>query len=998
MSSTHPEADPHRQRARDRQAITFQILVPAALLLVFAAQTSRAQDPFLLSDPTFEESDDKADDESGFVESALHEQPADDDSPRLLPSEYTRRRNTNEADVLGRFGYIAFPTFGRNTSITHLELLPYLQAGNDVLFSDVRLFMANTGRFGGNAGVGLRHLDDNWGVVWGGNVFYDADDTLGNLYHQVGLGAEAIGEIFGMRANVYLPLGNTSQAFPTRIINQRFVDDMLLFDVVRPIGQAMTGFDFECEAAAPGDWAREHALRLFAGGYFFQGSNVPNITGVKASVQAMLFDHVAMHSQFTRDQTFGTNATLGITFYFPGGDLDKNWCLPERRLKDFVRRNYNIIVDHRPTYQRDVVASSPITGAPLVFANVSGGAAAIPGVEGGPQTFDTLAEALAANPDVIYVHAGAQLTEAVTLAAGQQLLGEGVKQMINVDRYGLIELPRVTTGGTLPTLLNVSGDAVTLAEGSTLSGFVIQDPTGNGVVIDGLESATVTNTQILGAGGNGLQITNVTGDVILDDVTIRNAAGVGLNVDNLSGSLTATGTTTIDDSTFAGLMIGNSSGTALFEDLSITNATTTGTGIDLLNNIGSAEFDQIEVATDGGAGLQALTAGSLIVHGGDITGNNAAAVDVEDTDVNVVLDTIQSDGGAVGVRLVDTTGALYLVGGNNFGSGGTIGNKATGIILQNVESAFFSGLDFDTNGVGVMSTGNQAVGINGARFAHMTGLAVDSRNDQFLQVSQSAFTDNGAAGAGTIRYHVDTVGDYSVLLSKNQINDADAGNTIEIVTEAGAAGSSLSLQATQNVIQHDADGSVGMRIDWNGAAQALISSDTFGSAGNSATGISINAPSTSDASNFSLTGNVFQYSGNNIVATNVTADGMLALAFQNNSAIFTGVSATGMKATFNDIVNVTISGNRIEHQGGGGTTILVNDVAGGSNFSIQGNLFYFPDNGPVVERGIIFNNVTGGTINLFGTLNNQILNATQPFLAPAGSTSGSILINNVNVP
>lgn len=990
MSPTvsRPHGGWHCPRAHHRTFLT-GLCVMAAFVLV--ARSASAQDPFLLGDPALDEQND-----SPLKSGIQQAQALTGNSPRLLPSERNRRGEASGSGIQGRFGHIAFPTFGRNTSITHLELLPWLRSGNNLWFSDVRMFLPNTGDFGGNFGLGMRHLDNSSDVIWGGNFFYDVDQTTGQLFNQVGFGIEAIGEIFGARANLYVPVGNTSMTFPRRIINQRFVGTDLVFDVLKPIGEAMTGGDLEFEAAVPGDWAREHALRLFVGAYYFQDSQVPDITGAKFAAQAFLFDHVATATQVTYDETFGPNATLGLTFYFPGGGLDKNWNRSENRLTDFVRRNYNIIVDRRATYQRDVVAMSPVSAAPLVFAHV--GTGAIPPPDGnGPETFDTLADATAINPDVIFVHSGTVLTESIVLADGQQLLGEGVDHMISAAGYGDVMLPATTTGGVRPTLLNASGDAITLGEGSVVSGFIVQDPTGRGIVIDGLTSAGVFQTDIIGAGGNGLDITNVTGEITIEDVLIQNAAGVGLHVDNLSGALTAAGMTTIDDSGIAGLRIENSSGSAEFEELSITN-TTSALGVDLLNNTGETVFDDLQITTDGGAGLQALTAGHVRIAQGDITSDNAAVLDLEDTDMDIFLDTVHSDGGALGVRLVDATGGFFLVGGNNFGSGGFLINKATAILLDNVESAFFNGLDFDANGTSVQSTDNAAVGFNGARFANTTGLTVDSLNDQFLQISQSAFTANGA-GVGTIRYRADAPGDYSLLLSGNQINDADASSVIEVLSEPGAAGATLALQASNNQIQHDADNSVGMNVDWNGALTASISSNQFGSSGDAARALLINAPATTDASILTISGNSFLYSGNNIVAAQLTTAGPLSLRYQSNLGIFTGSNSTGLEATFDEVVNATISANRLEHQGGGGTSILLNDVVAGSSFSIENNVFIFPDNGPVVERGIIFSNVTGaGMINVFGSLDNSVINATQPFFVPAATTIGTISVNGSSVP
>ena len=55
-----------------------------------------------------------------------------------------------------RFGHEANKTIGRDESITHIELFPYVfNSFNGVLFGDLRFFRTNQGEFGGNGGVRL---------------------------------------------------------------------------------------------------------------------------------------------------------------------------------------------------------------------------------------------------------------------------------------------------------------------------------------------------------------------------------------------------------------------------------------------------------------------------------------------------------------------------------------------------------------------------------------------------------------------------------------------------------------------------------------------------------------------------------------------------------------------------------------------------------------------------------------------------------------------------
>src|SRR5258708_2614420 len=59
------------------------------------------------------------------------------------------------------------PTFGRPTSMTPLEFMPYILTDEHFFFGDIRGFLTNNSQTGGNAGIGYRHLREDWNA-WGG--------------------------------------------------------------------------------------------------------------------------------------------------------------------------------------------------------------------------------------------------------------------------------------------------------------------------------------------------------------------------------------------------------------------------------------------------------------------------------------------------------------------------------------------------------------------------------------------------------------------------------------------------------------------------------------------------------------------------------------------------------------------------------------------------------------------------------------------------------------
>ncbi|MGE0378413.1 MAG: hypothetical protein AB7Q45_23650, partial [Planctomycetaceae bacterium] len=94
------------------------------------------------------------------------------------------------AGFLTQLGHIAGETIGRDDSITHIGLAPYLFHEESMLFGDLRMFRTNEGRTGGSAGLGLRHYHTNLDSIFGVAGYYDNDDSRGARFHQVGLSLE----------------------------------------------------------------------------------------------------------------------------------------------------------------------------------------------------------------------------------------------------------------------------------------------------------------------------------------------------------------------------------------------------------------------------------------------------------------------------------------------------------------------------------------------------------------------------------------------------------------------------------------------------------------------------------------------------------------------------------------------------------------------------------------------------------------------------------------
>lgn len=156
-----------------------------------------------------------------------------------------------------------------------------------------------------------------------------------------------------------------------------------------------------------------------------------------------------------------------------------------------------------------------------------------------------------AGGDIIFVHANSVYNggpnSAVTLEEGVRVLGEGngVLHFVNVSGLGQIQLPRAEPNlPNRPTFLSSPGDAVTLANNSEFSGFIIGDPnnavlgpTGHGIFGNAVGGVTIRQTDINYAALDGVRLENTVGQVQMRGVRIFNSLGTGLNVQGGSGNI-----------------------------------------------------------------------------------------------------------------------------------------------------------------------------------------------------------------------------------------------------------------------------------------------------------------------------------------------------------------------------------------------------------------------------------------------------------------------------
>lgn len=180
-----------------------------------------------------------------------------------------------------------------------------------------------------------------------------------------------------------------------------------------------------------------------------------------------------------------------------------------KRMTERIQRDPDIIVARQHKGSSSPVNNVILTsdGSPVTLTHVDSQRTAGDGSVEAP--YHSLAAASSSTSKIVLLYADSIFNgEGITLSANQRLLGEAAGHTINTDQYGLIDLPKASSGTTAPIIQNVTGRAVELANGSEVSGIDI----------------TGATTGIYGSGIGGINlnrnnITNVEEGIVLDGLT-----------------------------------------------------------------------------------------------------------------------------------------------------------------------------------------------------------------------------------------------------------------------------------------------------------------------------------------------------------------------------------------------------------------------------------------------------------------------------------------------
>ena len=242
---------------------------------------------------------------------------------------------------------------GDDRDIGEVDLfIPLSQDDDTLLFGTLRGRIDNQDSEEGNFGLGMRQMMSNgWNI--GGYGYFDRRNTgFDNSFNQITLGAEALSETFDLRANVYVPFGDTTKS----AAGAGSADFSGAGISVRP-GQekALKGFDAEIGWRAPVfDLEGNKHLRLYAGGYHFYTSGVEDVTGPRARAELVFTEikqlwsgsRLSLNAEFQHDDPRGSQGFVSARLRIPLQKESRNLAklsYMEQRMVDPIVRDVDIV-------------------------------------------------------------------------------------------------------------------------------------------------------------------------------------------------------------------------------------------------------------------------------------------------------------------------------------------------------------------------------------------------------------------------------------------------------------------------------------------------------------------------------------------------------------------------------------------------------------------------------------------------------------------------------
>ena len=745
-------------------------------------------------------------------------------------------------------------------------------------------------------------------------VWFDSDNdrqgNFGHTFHQVAVNGGLKTPLFDLIGNGYFPVGSTDFSLGDHTGEDCFLNRNIVLQA--GIDSALQGFDATL-SIRPTMFAM-YGGSFQLGGYQYKSPLVDVFSGIRVGTSFQAINSMVVSGEFTYDDRFDATGFVNLGWSFGGAGGDQNYGATGRDLEKTRRQA------HIARFNQDLIlAINPTTGLPYNVLHVDNTAAA--GGDGSVEMrFDTLADAEAASAadDIIFVHHGDGTTTGqdtgIVLKDRQQLLGAGVQHIIATQFGGFVLCNDID--GRRAFITNDGGPAVTLANGNTVRGFVM-DGLGVNMThgiqgtggVSNLQGGTIENNIIRRATLNGITLDVIGGDWTFADNVINRSGQDGININRALDSTSRFVFTNnnLSDNIRDGLHMNDYDGERFFFADNVTNSNSSN-GMNLVGfRNGGGPSDWVFLRSTSG-------------------GNGAAGIRIEDARGKVdFLDvTIQNNIGS-GIQLVDfrnqrandhvRVGVLNFASNSISGNGTGAGAGVESVLNVGRQDLIINNTLLNDNGVGVLARANNALTVMNTSIIEND--AISNNNDDGIRIVAS----NGATHNVEIRENTGR-------LNMNN-NGISGGHGISLLAEHGGG--------TTSTINADITG-----VDFTGTGAAPTDAAIFGLTDRNAllnvniTDVNVTTTSGSGFL-FDLGANNTAISNIDIRSVNIAGAGDNGMDFQLSRTQFADIqlAASTITGSGTNGINYTAAGDTRSRFTGLGNTIT-GSGQDGLNFSTFG--------------------------------------------------------------
>ena len=674
-------------------------------------------------------------------------------------------------------------------------------------FLDVRGHIFDDAKGAANAGVGLRKIAGH--RVYGLNVYYDYRTAKKIRYNQMGFGLETLGKLWDFRINGYLPLGKTITPISDPVFagfsgNQMKVNQNFRF--------AMNGANAELGFHL-GDY---HSFDFYtaAGPYFFMGKIGHKVWGGKVRLVGQYKEYVKLELSNSYDATFRNRFQCQLTLTMPFGGQShteqSDWgsyalsdVLFSRIIQPVERQE--IIVSY--CAQDCSVARDCATGKPVNFVFVNNTSHS----EGTYESpYPTLLEAQTNSSirDIIYVFPGDGTTkgmdQGITLKSNQKFWGSAFNHSLQTTQ-GDVNIPAQSSSSPKITALNFN-DCIKLAQANEVSGFILKNIDGNGIIGINVTSIDISDCSIDASLEDHIHIecAGKTGSATFTRLALSNGNQNGIFIDASTSSIACT----VDNCFFQGNNL-YSVNASLDQPSNFNMTSNTFEG-----NVNGSLFNfngESTLVASGNTfkGTTSVSSPPLTI----IAQTSPLSVTITDNTMS------QNECGSIHFQLNNTDSAQFTVSNNTFADNatGSIGSLGSSILmnpnntteskcqLNLVDNTFSSNAGsavYCSNGsfndLQINATGNTIVANDGAGFVFNNPCTTFAFNATNNIISNGG--DNAVTTAGGI-----TLAQADIVVSNNQItNNANSASGLSLNHD----GANLNLVVTDNDISDNATSAI----------------------------------------------------------------------------------------------------------------------------------------------------------------------------------------------